>query len=102
MAKPSTGLILHTKSVEVIELSGRPGAAARVAVSGETDAHLVEAIQAACDRVKRKGKSVAISLPTQYILLRCFTLPLLPKTEWEQAIHFLDNDYFGDSANEQR
>ncbi len=60
----------------------------------EHDAAVTQAMReamAAC-QVPSNAK-VAVAVPAKEVLLRCFTLPLLPKAEWEQAVQFEARKY---------
>jgi len=54
---------------------------------------LATAIKAAMVEAQVKTKRVIVSLPSQDVLLRFFTLPNLPKSEWDSAIQFEARKY---------
>ncbi len=60
----------------------------------EQDERVIQAIRdalAACQI--SSGAKVAVAVPAKDVLLRCFTLPLLPRVEWERAIQFEARKY---------
>jgi Tfp pilus assembly PilM family ATPase len=100
MSSMSVGLVIRPQAVEVVTLKNafqgaRLARFARVtfAVDPESppeaqDQKIVQAIQDALGACEAHNKDVAVSIPSRDVLLRFFTLPLLPKAERDQAVQF--------------
>ncbi len=99
MARQGVSLVIRPGTVEVIQaVQGLQGIrvthATRVSVKGSDDAHMVEAISTALDLAHVKTRSgIGVCLAAQDVLLRFFTIPLLPKPEWTNAIQFEARKY---------
>ncbi len=88
-----TALVLRTQAVDAVEVvRGLKGAqtakTVRVPVLGTTDDVVPQAIRAALERAQIKAKRVPVAIPSEEVLLRFFTLPLLPKSEWRTTVQF--------------
>src|SRR3989338_4779787 len=88
-ASPLVGIVIRAHDIELLALQGRQ-AAARVRVPLEgPDAHqLGNAIRQALEAGSVRAKRVAVSVPSQEVLLRFFTMPVVPKPEWDAAVQF--------------
>jgi len=94
----SVGLALRVDAVEVVEARKTFGGAqllnqARVPISGQDDAQVIAAIQAAVQALQNPKAPVHVTLPEHEVLLRYFTLPHLPRSEWVTAIQFEARKY---------
>lgn len=88
----SIGIVLRAQAVEAAEaVRGLQGAqvtkTVRITAPVGEDS-MPQAIRAALDRAQMAPKRVVVAVPSQEVLLRFFTMPLLPKTEWRSAIQF--------------
>ncbi len=93
MARPNVGLVLRSKSVEVVAARTRWGPTRltkllTVPIVEGDDAHVVQAIRTALQNAGAAGANVGVSVAAPEILVRSFTMPLLPKTEHETAVRF--------------
>ena len=105
MARVSVGLVLRSTSVEVFEV--RQGLVGGVRLEklismpipphgsgGESiNTAVVEAIRAAIDGADVKGAHLGVSVPSQDVLVRSFTMPVLPQEEWRTAVQFEARKY---------
>ena len=88
-AKPSAGLVVRSRALELLAMEGRRVAASvRVPIEGDQPGHLTEAIRKALAAANLKSKKLAVALEHQEVLFRCFTLPVIPRGEWDAAIQF--------------
>ena len=93
-ARPSAGLVLRETDVELLWMEGKQvGGQIRIPVEGTGTEALTQAIQQAVAGAKLKGKRLAVSLLNPDILTRFFTMPMLPKAEWETAAQFEARKY---------
>lgn len=82
-------LSIRSGSVEVLALKGKNVATrVRVPCQGTDDLQLTEAVRQALATAGLKTKRFAVAIPTQDVLFRFFTMPALPKTEWDTAVQF--------------
>jgi len=93
-----TGLVLRPHSVELFEarlgLGGvRMTKVVSVPIQGTEDAQIVETIRTALAQAGTKATRLAVSVPMPDVLLRSFTMPLLPKAEWNTAVRFEARKY---------
>lgn len=89
--KSSGGSVLVIRSGEVQALQVRSNAVihrARVPFGGATDHNLADIIRQVIASSGIRSKRFAVAIPTQEVLLRFFTIPNLPKAEWDVAIPF--------------
>ncbi|MDP3722130.1 MAG: pilus assembly protein PilM [Candidatus Omnitrophota bacterium] len=92
--RPSAGLVLRTRQVELLALRGkRVTASARIPIEGDEPQALTEAIRRAVATGALGTTKPAVSIPTQNALFRCFTIPAIPKPEWETAVQFEARKY---------
>ncbi|MBI4343532.1 MAG: pilus assembly protein PilM, partial [Candidatus Omnitrophica bacterium] len=90
----AVGLVIRPTEVEVIERRGkRISAYARVPIQGTEDDHLVAAIKAAVASAGVRRKAMAVSIAGHDVLVRSFTIPVVPKAEWEGAVRFEARKY---------
>ena len=83
------GVAIRSRTVELVEVvSGKITCAVRAPIAGPKEAHLLEALLAALEQAKVRPRRASVSVPSQDVLLRFFSLPTLPKAEWENAIRF--------------
>lgn len=91
MLGSNVGLMLRAQAVEAAEvLRGLKGVkTARVPVTAGTAGDAVpQAIRAVLERAQITAKRLPVAIPSEDVLLRFFTLPLLPKSEWRTAVQF--------------
>lgn len=94
LTQPSVGLVIKTRQVELLALRGKRAiASARIPLEGEEPQELTEAIRRAVATGALTTKKLAVSIPTQNVLFRCFTIPAIPKPEWETAVQFEARKY---------
>jgi len=85
----TTSLVIRSHAVEIVSLRGAKVAArASAPIEAKGPAGLEQAIRAAVRAARVKTKRVAVSLLTPDILFRFFTIPVVPKGEWESAVQF--------------
>ncbi len=90
-AKPASGagLVIRQHAVEVVTMQhGKPAKHVRVLLEGAGDMSLLRAIERALAAAECTTKRLAVSLASQDILVRYFTMPAIPKSEWESAAQF--------------
>jgi len=94
MASAIVGLVVRSNTVQVFKAQRAlrgirfPKGIATVAIQGTEDEHVAQAIRTAVETVGVKSARLALSVPAQDVLLRSFTMPLLPKAEWQTAVQF--------------
>jgi len=94
LTPPSAGLVLRTRQVELLALRGkRVTASARIPIEGDEPQALTEAIRRAVATGALGTTKPAVSIPTQNALFRFFTIPAIPKQEWEVAVQFEARKY---------
>lgn len=92
---PRVALVIRDQAVELLERTGggrRAAATTHVRVPIEAGG-LAAAIRGALDRAQVTTKRVAVSLPSQEVLLRFFSMPAIPKGEWDSAVQFEARKY---------
>jgi len=90
----NAALVIRSSAVELLVMRGSHVISqARIPVEGPERDHLVQAIRQAFAVASLKTDRVAVAIPTRDVLIRFFTMPLLPKTEWEAAIQFEARKY---------
>ncbi len=87
------GLVLRAKTVDAIEIvrglrGVRVSKVICVPVQGPEDSHIVEALRTAMAGVSAKRARVGVTIAAPEILLRAFTMPLLPQGEREAGVGF--------------
>ncbi len=98
MAPATVGVVVRAKSVDVVDVRlGFAGLrlvkAASALIEGSDESNLTAAIRAALAQANIAASRVAVSVPSQDVLLRSFVMPLLPKAEWFTAIQFEARKY---------
>lgn len=89
MAQDTVGLVIRTGHVELLVMEGRRVASSvRVPMEGEEPQHLTQAIHQAVAASRLKVTRLAVSVEHPGVLFRSFTLPILPKAEWDAAVQF--------------
>lgn len=85
----AAGLVVRSGGVELLSVHGKR-VAARVSVpfEGRSDLPLVHAIQKAFEQSRLKTRKVAVSILTQDVLFRFFTMPAMPRNDWDGAVQF--------------
>jgi len=87
--KTVAGLVVRASGLELLVLEGpRVVASARVPIEGSQPDRLAQAIRAAVAATGLKAKKLAVAIESPDVLFRFFTLPVLPKAEWETAVPF--------------
>lgn len=85
----STGLVIRAGSVELLSLQGAKVATRiSVPIGGKGEPHLTAAIQNVLNAAGFKIKKLPVAFPTQDVLFRFFTMPAVPKAEWDTAVQF--------------
>ncbi|MBI3324219.1 MAG: pilus assembly protein PilM [Candidatus Omnitrophica bacterium] len=103
---PQVGVIIRQHTVQAISVKRagrllRAGQFAQVQISSELDdQQMSQAIRQTLDSCRISAKEMAVSVPGRDVLLRSFNLPLLPKSELEQAIQFEVRKYIPFKAEE--
>ncbi len=100
MGNQSVGLVFRPEAIEAVVLTKtlrglRLERCAKVNIvteaqeqTGFQDQQVVQALQEALSACRASTRQVAVTMPAKDVLLRCFKLPMLPKAEWEEAVHF--------------
>ena len=90
----STGLVIRAQEVEVLSLRGKT-VASRVCmpIEGREGSHIVQAIRKALAEASVETKRLAVSIPSREVLFRYFTIPQMPKQEWDAAVQFEARKY---------
>ena len=92
--RPSAGLVLRPDAVELVRLQGRKVASrVRVPISGSGVEAAAQAIREAVLQGAPTAKRLAVSLLSPDVLIRYFTLPPIPRPEWESAVAFEARKY---------
>lgn len=90
----AAGLVIRAGEVELLAMKGKSITnRVRVPLEGKDDQSLVQAIQKALGAVALKSKRLAVSISTQEVLFRFFTIPIVPKGEWDAAVQFEARKY---------
>ncbi len=88
------GLIIRRNQVECVSMKGTQLNSLQVVpFIGELDQALAPAIQQAVSGVHLLKQKVAVAIPTEEVLFRFFSIPEMPKGEWEAAIKFEARKY---------
>ena len=98
MPRSNVGLVIRSKTVEVAEAVRtfrgiRLGRRARVPIEGADDAQVMSAITSALAAANIRSTVVGVTVPEQEVVLRAFTLPHLPRSEWATAVQFEARKY---------
>src|SRR3989338_6966811 len=93
MSGETVGIVLRPGAVEAVRVTGgfggtRVAGTARVSILGGEPAHVAQAIKWAVERTGAKTGRIAVAVPSHDVLLRSFTLPPVPRGEWESAVQF--------------
>ena len=90
----TAGLVIRTNEVEILAMKGKTVASrVRVAIEGKEDHHLISAIRQAVEAAGLKTRRLAVSIPSQDVLFRFFTVPAVPKTELDAVVQFEARKY---------
>ena len=95
----TVGLVIKPRWVEAVELRQGLGGKVTLTKSGrfpilsDEPEKMIQAIQGALQAAKIHTKDVVLGLPSSEVLLRHFTLPEMPKSEWRQAVQFEARKY---------
>lgn len=99
----NVGLVIGEESVELLSLRGRAiQTHVRVPLEGKAPEHLRGALREALRRAALKTATCAVSLHDQAVLLRYFTMPVLPKADWHNAVQFEARKYIPFRTEELR
>jgi len=108
MAKSSTGIYIGKNGVDVVVFSGKPNKPVLLehvrkeikfehyeiySTEEKINKKTAEAINSAISELKVKPEEVFFGLSETGIMLRCFDMPLLPRSEQTQAIRFEARKY---------
>ena len=89
LSKTSAGLVIRARAIECLVMDGkRVVSTAQVPIEGEEPRHLTEALQQVLAQAGLKARRLAVSVENPGVLFRSFTLPVLPKPEWDAAVQF--------------
>lgn len=92
--KTATGVVIRSRDIELLALQGRKAVArVRVPMEGADTAFLPRALQQALAASGLKVRKLSVSIPSQDVLLRFFTIPMVPKPEWDAAVQFEARKY---------
>lgn len=93
-AKASAALVIRPKQVQLLFIEGKqPAKCIFVPIEGESDEQLIQALTKAVSEAMLKTKRVAVAINSPEVLLRCFAMPSIPKSEWETAVQFEARKY---------
>jgi hypothetical protein len=93
-SKPSCGLVIRANEVELLAMQGpRVLSRVRVPIEGSEREDLGRAVRQAVAAAGFKPTTTAVALPTEEVLVRCFSMPPLPPGEREAAIQFEARKY---------
>ncbi len=88
------GLVIRSQEVELLGMRGRTVTSrVRVPIEGAEPEHLAAAIRKALAAAAISPKRMAVSLPTQEVLFRYFTIPVVPKAECDAVVQFEARKY---------
>lgn len=88
------GLIIRAESVELFSMRGGQSVAhARVPLAGQGVSQLSNAIQELLNTAQVKPGRMAVAIPAHDVFIRFFTMPTLPRSEWESAVQFEARKY---------
>lgn len=94
MSKMAAGLVVRDKEVELFAVQGKSVTArVRVPMDGNESHQLTHAIQKALSVSNLRTKRLAVSIPSQDVLFRFFTIPSVPKAELDAAVQFEARKY---------
>ena len=83
------GLVIRSREVQLVSFHGTKVLQhVRVPIPGKREDDLVQAISRAVAAAGLKTKRLAVAIPAEDVLVRSFTLPMIPKSEWESAVQF--------------
>lgn len=89
LGNSQAGLVIRAEDVHVLSMQGKKvETRVRVALEGKDDQRLAQAIQQAVAQAALKTRKLAVAVPIQDVLVRFFTLPRIPKPEWDRAVQF--------------
>jgi len=93
-AGAAAGLVIRARDVEILALAGkRVTTRVRVPIEAEAPQPLATAIQKALGAASLTTRRFAVSIPSQDVLFRFFTIPMVPKAEYEAAVQFEARKY---------
>lgn len=88
------GLVIRSREVDLVSMQGGTVShRIRVPMEGAEDYHVTDAIRKALEAANLKSTHLAVSIPTQHVLFRFFTIPSVPKNEWESVVQFEARKY---------
>lgn len=97
--RATVGLSIRSNWVEVLEVQRgfkrkiQVTKFGRFPIASPERSKVIEAIKGAWEAANIKTKEVVLAIPTQEVILRYFTLPVIPKSEWAGAIQFEARKY---------
>lgn len=90
----SAGLVMRTKEIQLLAVRGdRVVSSVRIPIAGSEARDTIQAIQQALSEAAVKTRRLSVSIHTQDVLFRFFTIPVLPKPEWDTAVQFEARKY---------
>ncbi len=90
------GHVLAIRLSEVLLVSGARGkmtGCIRSVIEQKDASGLSLAVQSLVSQASLKDKRLAVMIPTQDVLFRFFSMPAMPKNEWEAAVQFEARKY---------
>ncbi len=95
LAKIAAGLVIRTSEVELLARQAtRIVSRMRVPIEADNQQSLVRAIQQAVSVASNLNTNrFAVSILTQDIVFRFFTIPAIPKNDWDSAVQFEARKY---------
>lgn len=92
---PATcGLVIRDQELELLVLKGsRVASYVHLPIQGADVAALTQALRDAVKEAHLQSNRVAVAVPDRDVLIRFFSMPVLPKSEWESAIQFESRKY---------
>lgn len=92
--KTTAGLVIRHKAVELLVMRGKTVLSRlRAPIEGAEPPQLTRAIQAAMSSAPVKTRKLAVSISSQDVLFRFFTIPAVSKHELDTAVQFEARKY---------
>ncbi len=92
-ASAGTALVIRAREVQLSVPDGRTLKTVRAPINGDGEEAIAQAIRQAMATGGVKTKRMAVSIAHTDVLIRSFTIPVIPKSEWETAVQFEARKY---------
>ncbi len=93
-AEPHVGLVIRSRDLELLAYDGtKVVASVHVPLESKEPGHLAQAIRNAFAIGQVRPGKVAVAVLTPEAITRFFTIPLIPKQEWQAAVQFEARKY---------